>query len=411
MCDTQGKLNSSVEELTQPFIKLESIVQQPDLKVDSVNGLISEERTSISSEDQNIKKEANCEKDHSTGELDAGQESGVTLEVKGSASGQDKDAVNSLDTTAHKEEWDKRQAETTHADDRKRDEHSVEHVAEHQAEETMISDIDNEKANEAAEVISSTKHTSSGASRDAECNAGADIEGRCGEEYRICTEKQATEERNKVNAESDVQDVKLPSKPDEVNDVNQVAAQLHHAASQGMPAPSPQLPHFHREANLPSKPEAYHEMSQIPAQPHHAPTQGPPPQPQHFVMQQQFMGLQQQLLQMEQQRQVLVQQYQQLQQQLHQAGGQDAGLASQVMAVQSQGQTLQQQMVQVHQQMQLLQQQFAMQQQQSQVQQWPQQGHPIGVQPGSFPVRPGMVGMQHPLQAALPLPDKVRYFS
>lgn len=429
VCDMQGKLNSSVEELTQPCLKPESIVQQPDLKVDSVNRLSSEALTSFPSEDEKVKKEANYKKDHSTGELDAGQESRVTLEGKESTSGQDKDGVNPLDTTAFKEGCDKRQAETTCADDKKRDKDTVEHIAEHQAEEKMIGDIGNEKVSDSAEVISSASNTLSVASRDVECKVGADIVGHCGEEYRVGTETQATkpdtedalkntEERNKVKAESDVQNVKLPCKPEEYHDINQVAAQPHHAASQGMPAPPPQLQHFHRDVNLPSKPEAYHEISQVPAQPHHAPTQGPPvppPQPQHFVISQQLMGLQQQFLQMEQQRQVLVQQYQQLQQQLLQAGGQDPGLASQVVAVQSQGQALQQQMVQVHQQMQLLQQQFAVQQQQQQqqpqVQQWPQQGHLMGVQPGGFPVRPGVMRMQHPLQAALPLPDKVRCFS
>ena len=184
-----------------------------------------------------------------------------------------------------------------------------------------------------------------------------------------------------------------------------------------------------QEGELACKPDAFAEVKEAPVQPHHIPSQAPPvhpPQAQHFLMQQQFMGLQQQFLQMQQQRQVLVQQYQQLQQQLHQAGGQDPVLAGQVMAVQSQGQVLQQQMLQAWQQIQLIQQQLqlggvpvqqqiAIQQQPSQAQQQPQPGpqwstpgHPIGAQPGVFPMRPGVVGLQRPLQSGMPLTDKVR---
>ena len=183
-----------------------------------------------------------------------------------------------------------------------------------------------------------------------------------------------------------------------------------------------------QEGELTCKSDAFAEVKEAPVQPHHIPTQAPPvppPQAQHFLMQQQFMGLQQQFLQMQQQRQVLVQQYQQLQQQLHQAGGQDPVLAGQVMAVQSQGQVLQQQMLQAWQQMQLIQQQLqlggvpvqqqiAIQQQPSQAQQQPQPGpqwstpgHPIGAQPGVFPLRPGVVGLQRPLQSGMPLTEKV----
>jgi len=184
-----------------------------------------------------------------------------------------------------------------------------------------------------------------------------------------------------------------------------------------------------QEGELSCKPDAFAEVKEAPVQPHHIPSQAPPvppPQAQQFLMQQQFMGLQQQFLQMQQQRQVLVQQYQQLQQQLHQAGGQDPVLAGQVMAVQSQGQVLQQQMLQAWQQMQLiqqqlqlggvpLQQQVAIQQQPPQLQQQPQPGpqwstagHPIGAQPSVLPMRPGVVGLQRPLQPGLPATDKVR---
>ena len=184
-----------------------------------------------------------------------------------------------------------------------------------------------------------------------------------------------------------------------------------------------------QEGELACKPDAFAEVKEAPVQSHLIPGQAPPvppPQAQHFLMQQQFMGLQQQFLQMQQQRQVLVQQYQQLQQQLHQAGGQDPVLAGQVMAVQSQGQVLQQQMLQAWQQMQLiqqqlqlggvpLQQQVAIQQQPPQLQQQPQPGpqwstpgHPVGAQPSVFPVRPGVVGLQRPLQPGMPVTDKVR---
>lgn len=183
-----------------------------------------------------------------------------------------------------------------------------------------------------------------------------------------------------------------------------------------------------QEGKRQSKPEPLLETNQAPIQPHNATSQVtavPPPQPQHFLYQQQFLSLQQSFVQMQQQRQVLVQQYQQLQQQLHQAGGQDPVLAGQVMTVQSQGQVLQQQMLQAWQQMQLIQQQVQLggtahqqlaiqqqpqaQQQPLVVPQWPSgvpQGHSVATQPGVFPVRPSVMAVQGPLQPGMPLVEK-----
>ena len=433
----QGEPNTSVEELHKPCEESESqtVVQA---KSNSMCEETTEKLGSISSEDEKFEKESNYKSDHLKGELDAAQEIEVARK-KESTGVQDKESASFLDTTTCEEECSRRQDVAANADNKKGGDDPVKHVAQ-EGEENIVCKVDNEKTSEEVKVgenvwsrVSSDgdMHPSntSDVSRNAECKGEADVEGcYVGENTAAQPSKPDSEDnmKNKLDekenkSEFDVQDAKLPPKPETNHDVNQVTAQPHHVPSQEPPGPPPppppQLQHFHRDVKPPSKAATFHEINQVPAQPHHVPSQGPPvppPQPQHLLMQQQFMGLQQQFMQMEQQRQVLVQQYQQLQQQLHQAGGQDPVLTGQVMAVQSQGQVLQQQMVQVHKQLQLIQQQFAVQQQQSQLQQpqlgpqWPNQ---MGAQPGVFPVRLGVMGMQHPLQAGVQLADKVRSVS
>lgn len=403
--DIQEKSSSSVEELTKPCKEPDSDsgMQQPNVKGDGTKGLRAE-ALCPSFENEKYEKELNYKENHLASEDNARQGSEGTAHGKGSTNGQVNQALSSLDTGTQ-QRCGEGQAESSNANNNRGCD-SAKHTV-----ENMSVVAGNGKPRE--ESIESPRNTSSEVSRSAECKVGTDIEGCCVDETEVSTEAQAmklntgditkiTEEESKVKTDLAIQHLKTPAKPEECNDINQVAPQSNLAPNQGQEAPSSQLQHFHQDANAPSKPETYHEVNQ-----------GPPvPQPQHFLVQQQLVGLQQQLLQMEQQRQVLVQQYQQLQQQLHQAGGQDPVLASQVMAVQSQGQVLQQQMVQVHQQMQLVQQQFALQQQQPQTQQWTQgiQGHQIRVQPSGFPMRPGVMGIQHPLQAAVTVPDKVSFF-
>ena len=396
--ESQCASNMSVEELSQQNkqLEIESRVQQSSIKVESTNDSLTGKPSCVSSDAENETMENTI----------GGTKSGV---AEGKESNSLEDTSSSLPIEAHGNACDVGQVETTD----KRDGIPKEPIS--QAEEHAVGCLPEK---EEIEFLTTSRDSLSNG-QDPGCKEGAGSDSFCVEDakggsdtlaLKIKKEEIASNlrEESQQVCSGNVQDVK--SKAEECTEISQVAVKSHQTT--GQEQSGQQSLHFCQDSNILSKQEPYHEMSQ--AQVHHASNQIPQAasQPQQFLLQQQLLGLQQQLVQMEQQRQVLVQQYQQLQQQLQQGGGQDPVLTSQIMAVQSRGQILQQQMIQIHQQMQLLPQQFAVQQQQPQAPQWPHgiQNQQMAVQPGGFPVRPGLAGMQHPMPAAVAVTDKVRFF-
>lgn len=406
-----GNTNALAEDLPKKFQGSGIDNQHDDLMGSSTNELVNESMettekiSSVPLKDQKHEKETHCKKDHMSGELNAGQESAEVAAETNTVASEDGKATASAEDLAAFGQANEESCQITKSEFEKEGcdsvSDNVKAIVQPQVVQKVAGDdktieevetIEKELSTTSRNDESLPREISSDAVNDSECKGGegCPVEG----------------------------DPVFPEQQGPKADTIQI-----HGSTKTEGSESKRESHL-QEAKLPSKPDTFPEVSQAPAQPHHIPSQAPPvppPQPQHFLIQQQFMGLQQQFLQMQQQRQVLVQQYQQLQQQLHQAGGQDPVLAGQVMAVQSQGQVLQQQMLQAWQQMQLIQQQLQLagapqqqpiaiqQQQQSQLgPQWPAQGHPMGAQPGAFPIRPGVVGLQHPLQPGLPVADKVR---